>query len=68
MKTDKFYSKFNIWNSLYIYVVSIIGVKISPNIFDKLDNSVPTKLDFVPFSIFKKTDFNILVLHCNQDE
>ena len=47
--------------------VSIIGVKIFPNIIDKLDNNVTTKLDFVPFFIFKKTDFKILVMHCNQD-
>ena len=47
--------------------VSIIGVKISPNIIDKLDNNVPAKLHFVPFFIFKKTDLKILVLHCNQD-
>ena len=47
--------------------VSITGVKTSPNITDQLDNNVPTKLDFVPFFIFKKNDFKILVLHCNQD-
>ena len=47
--------------------VSIISVKDSPNIIDKLDSNVPTKLDFVPFFIFKKTDFKILVMHCNQD-
>ena len=52
---------------IYIYIVGIIGVTISPNIIDKLDNNVPAKLDFVPFFIFKQTDFKILVLNCNQD-
>ena len=48
--------------------VSIISVKVSPNIIDKLDSNVPTKRDFVPFFISKKTDFKILVMHCNQEE
>ena len=37
------------------------------SIIEKLDNIVPTKLYFAHFFIFKKTDFKILVLHCDKN-